>query len=64
MTQGPGWKHQDGWETNDPDMSRWHGVVCGEGGYVTALRLPANNLQGERSERVGRSGFLPAIRMK
>ena len=46
-TQGPGWFEQGGWETNDADLSAWYGVVCGEGGHVTSLRLPSNNLHGE-----------------
>lgn len=46
-TQGPAWQEQRGWETNDPDLSTWHGVVCGEGGHVTALKLKSNNLHGE-----------------
>lgn len=47
-TQGPGWVEQAGWETNDPDLSTWHGIVCDEGGHVTMLQLPSNNLRGEK----------------
>lgn len=47
MTQGPDWKEQSGWETDDPDISCWYGVTCGEGGHVISLELVSNNLQGE-----------------
>ncbi|CAM9180735.1 unnamed protein product [Ectocarpus sp. 13 AM-2016] len=50
-TQGPGWYEQTGWETNDPNLSKWYGVVCGEGGRVTSLHLRSNNLQAGQLPR-------------
>lgn len=45
-TDGPNWKRNDNWLTNEP-LGRWHGVVADTTGVVLRLDLPENGLAGE-----------------
>ncbi|KAL7554398.1 hypothetical protein ACHAWF_017845, partial [Thalassiosira exigua] len=44
-TGGDGWTIDEGWMT-ELDHCKWHGVSCGEEGYVTKIDLGGNNLDG------------------
>lgn len=47
-TGGPDWNYNDGWATDDSDMTSWYGLSINEtGSYVSSISLIRNNLQGE-----------------
>ncbi|KAG9394058.1 Cyst wall protein, type 1B [Carpediemonas membranifera] len=48
---GDFWTDNSGWNTGD--VCTWYGIGCNLDGYVTDIRLPANNLTGELTSDIG-----------
>ncbi|CAM9209981.1 unnamed protein product [Discosporangium mesarthrocarpum] len=51
-TGGTRWWSRRGWETDEEDVSGWHGVTV-SGAHVVALRLRGNNLDGHILRELG-----------
>ena len=45
-TDGPNWKKNDNWLTNEP-LNTWYGVFTNDSGHVTGLTLRNNGLRGQ-----------------
>ena len=45
-TNGPGWKNNENWLSDDVPVGKWHGVVTNCDGDVVELQLGNNNLVG------------------
>ena len=58
-TDGPNWKRNDNWLTNEP-LGTWYGVEADTTGVVRRLNLPENGLTGEIPAEVGR---FPALQI-
>jgi len=52
-TGGAGWRTSDNWLDGDPCWDAWYGVTCDEHGYVIALELPDNRLEGSLPASIG-----------
>ncbi|CAM9398006.1 unnamed protein product, partial [Ectocarpus fasciculatus] len=53
-TGGPDWNYNDGWATNDSDMTSWYGLAINEtGSYVSTVSLVRNNLHGDLPPELG-----------
>ena len=59
-TGGSSWTRQDNWLSGAP-ISEWEGVRVNDGGRVTALFLPGNNLTGELPLDIGLLSRLQAL---
>ena len=51
-TGGPGWTEAANW-TSDKPLAEWAGVETDDGGRVTGLSLPGNNLRGPLHSSIG-----------
>ncbi|CBN73941.1 Putative Leucine Rich Repeat Protein Kinase (Partial), partial [Ectocarpus siliculosus] len=53
-TGGPNWNYNDGWATDDSDMTSWYGLSINETrSYVSSISLIRNNLQGDLPPELG-----------
>ena len=52
-TGGESWERSDGWMTDEPVLSGWHGVTADSLGRVAGLNLAANNLAGRLPRELG-----------
>ncbi|CAM9776414.1 unnamed protein product, partial [Ectocarpus sp. 12 AP-2014] len=53
-TGGPDWNYNDGWATDDSDMTSWYGLSINEiGSFVSRISLIRNNLQGDLPPELG-----------
>ncbi|WP_420615296.1 Ig-like domain-containing protein [Candidatus Palauibacter sp.] len=59
-TDGPSWKRNDNWLTNEP-LGSWHGVEANTTGVVLRLDLPENGLAGEIPAEIGRFSALRVL---
>ena len=59
-TDGPNWKRNDNWLTNEP-LGSWHGVAADTTGVVLRLDLPENGLAGEIPAEIGRFSALQVL---
>ncbi len=59
-TDGPNWKRNDSWLTNEP-LGTWHGVEADTTGVVLRLDLPENGLAGEIPAEIGRFSALRVL---
>ena len=56
-TNGPNWKQDDGWLSEEP-FDQWFGVTANRKGRVTGLQLDANWLSGEIPPELGNLSYL------
>lgn len=62
-TDGPNWRRNDNWLTNEP-LGNWHGVEANTGGGVLRLDLPQNGLAGEIPAEIGRLSALRVLDLR
>ena len=62
-TDGPNWKRNDNWLTNEP-LDTWYGVEADTTGVVRRLRLNDNGLTGEIPAELGRFGALLVLDLR
>ncbi|KAG9394056.1 Cyst wall protein, type 1B [Carpediemonas membranifera] len=58
---GDFWTDNSGWNTGD--VCTWYGIGCNLDGYVTDIRLPANNLTGELTSDIGCFPYLKSLQL-
>ena len=46
IMHGSNWNRSEGWMSEGPLLSDWHGITTDSLGHVVALELPGNNLRG------------------
>ena len=54
----PGWNHQGGWLTQDPDECTWFGVICDSSKNLVGLNLSNNNLTNRLPDLTGLEGLI------
>ena len=59
-TDGPNWTTSTNWLTGAP-LGDWHGVTADNGGRVSALNLPKNNLSGTIPAELGNLASLGTL---
>ena len=61
-TDGPNWRNDDGWLSDQP-IGEWYGVVTDANGRVVGLRLDGNRLSGEIPPELGRLSALELLNL-
>ena len=62
-TDGPNWKRNDNWLTNEP-LGSWYGVEADTTGVVRRLELFENGLEGEIPAEVGKFSALQVLDLR
>ena len=61
-TNGPNWTNKDGWDVNNPDLSKWYGVYL-MNNQVYRIDLSGNNLSGSLPPEIQSLPYLRELRL-